>query len=40
VGDLSAIRTGAFLMAALYSVSSLILGLAAVWFGSMIAEII
>jgi CrcB protein len=34
------IRTGAFLMAALYAVSSLILGLAAVWFGSVIAEII
>jgi CrcB protein len=37
---LSTIRTGAFFMAALYAVSSLILGLAAVWFGSMIAEII
>jgi CrcB protein len=37
---LSTIRTGAFLMAALYAVSSLILGLAAVWFGSVIAEII
>jgi CrcB protein len=37
---LSTIRTGAFLLAALYAVSSLILGLAAVWFGSLIAEII
>jgi len=37
---LSTIRTGAFLMAAIYAVSSLILGLAAVWFGSVIAEII
>jgi fluoride exporter len=37
---LSTIRTGAFLMAAVYAVSSLILGLAAVWFGSVIAEII
>jgi fluoride exporter len=37
---LSTIRTGAFFMAAVYAVSSLILGLAAVWFGSVIAEII
>jgi CrcB protein len=37
---LSTIRTGAFLVAALYAVSSLILGLAAVWFGSVIGEII
>ena len=37
---LSTIRTGAFLVAAVYAVSSLILGLAAVWFGSVIAEII
>ena len=37
---LSTIRTGAFVMAAVYAVSSLILGLAAVWFGSVIAEII
>jgi CrcB protein len=37
---LSTIRTGAFLMAVLYAVSSLILGLAAVWFGSAIAEIL
>ena len=36
---LSTIRTGAFLLAALYAVSSLILGLAAVWAGSVIAEI-
>lgn len=37
---LSTIRTGAFFMAAVYAVSSLILGLASVWFGSVIAEII
>ena len=37
---LSTIRTGAFFLAALYAVSSLILGLAAVWGGSVIAEII
>jgi CrcB protein len=35
---LSTIRTGAFFLAALYAVSSLILGLAAVWVGSLIAE--
>jgi fluoride exporter len=37
---LSTIRTGAFLLAALCAVSSLILGLAAVWAGSVIAEIL
>ena len=37
---LSPIRTGAFLLAALYAVSSLILGLAAVWAGSVVAEIL
>ncbi len=37
---LSTIRTGAFLIAALYAISSLIFGLAAVWGGSMIAEIL
>jgi len=37
---LSTIRTGAFLLAALYAVSSLVVGLAAVWGGSVIAEII
>ncbi len=37
---LSTIRSGAFLLAALYAVSSLILGLAAVWGGSVIAEIL
>jgi CrcB protein len=36
---LSTIRTGAFLLAAFYAVSSLILGLLAVWGGSVIAEI-
>jgi fluoride exporter len=37
---LSTIRTGAFSLAAIYAVSSLILGLAAVWGGSVLAEFI
>ena len=37
---LSTVRSGAFLLAALYAVSSLVLGLAAVWGGSLIAEIL
>lgn len=37
---LSTIRTGAFLEAALYAGSSFILGLIAVWGGSVLAEII
>jgi CrcB protein len=37
---LSTIRSGAFLLAVLYAFSSLILGLAAVWGGSLIAEIL
>ena len=37
---LSTIRTGAFYLAALYAVSRLILGLAAVWGGSAIADIL
>lgn len=37
---LSTIRTGAFLEAALYASSSFILGLIAVWGGSVLAEII
>ena len=37
---LSTIRTGAFLLAASYAVSSLILGLAAGWGGSVLAEIL
>jgi CrcB protein len=37
---LSTIRTGAFLLAVLYAASSLILGLAAVWAGSVIAEVL
>ena len=37
---LSTIRTGAFSLAAFYAISSLILGLAAVWGGSVIAEIL
>ena len=36
----STMRSGAFLLAALYAVGSLVLGLAAVWAGSMIGEII
>ena len=37
---LSTLRSGAFLLAALYAVGSLILGLIAVWGGSMLAEVI
>jgi CrcB protein len=37
---LSTIRSGAFALAALYALGSLVLGLAAVWGGSAIAEII
>ncbi len=37
---LSSLRSGAFLLAALYAGGSLILGLAAVWGGSMLAEAI
>jgi fluoride exporter len=37
---LSTLRTGAFALAAFYALSSLFLGLAAVWCGSMIAEVI
>jgi CrcB protein len=37
---LSTIRSGAFLLAAVYALGSLILGLAAVWGGSAIAEIV
>lgn len=37
---LSSIRTGAFFMAALYAVSSFVLGLLAVWGGVLLAEII
>jgi CrcB protein len=35
---LATMRSGAFLLAALYAVSSLLLGLAAVWGGSLLAE--
>lgn len=38
--SLSTIRTGAFFIAGVYAVSSLLLGLASVWLGSVIAEII
>ena len=37
---LSNIRSGAFAIAALYAVGSLVLGLAAVWGGSLLAEIL
>jgi fluoride exporter len=37
---LSTLRSGAYLLAAIYAIGSLILGLAAVWGGSLIAEIL
>lgn len=37
---LSTLRSGAFLLAALYALGSLILGLAAVWLGAALAETI
>lgn len=37
---LSTLRSGAYLMAILYAVGSLLLGLIAVWGGSVLAEII
>lgn len=37
---LSTLRSGAFALAAFYALISLFLGLAAVWCGSMIAEVI
>ena len=37
---LSTLRSGALLMALLYAISSLILGLIAVWGGSVLAEVI
>ncbi len=37
---LSTIRSGAFALAALYAIGSLVLGLAAVWLGSVAAEAI
>lgn len=37
---LSTLRSGAFALAALYAVGSLILGLAAVWIGAALAEAI
>ena len=36
---LSTLRSGAFLLAALYAVGSLLLGLVAVWGGSLLAEV-
>ena len=37
---LSTLRSGAFLLAALYAAGSLVLGLAAVWAGSVLGEIL
>ena len=37
---LSNLRAGAFFLAALYAVGSLVLGLVAVWGGSLLAEVI
>ncbi len=37
---LSTMRSGAFFLAALYAVGSLLLGLAAVWGGSLLAEVL
>ena len=37
---LSTLRSGAFVLAALYAGGSLILGLAAVWAGSMLGEVL
>lgn len=37
---LSTLRSGAFFLAALYAVGSLVLGLAAVWAGSILGEIL
>jgi CrcB protein len=37
---LSTLRSGAFFLAALYAVGSLILGLVAVWGGSLLAEVL
>ena len=37
---LSTLRSGAFLLAALYAVGSLLLGLVAVWGGSLLAEVL
>lgn len=37
---LSNLRSGAFLLAALYAVGSLLLGLVAVWGGSLLAEVL
>jgi CrcB protein len=37
---LSTLRTGAFFLAALYAAGSLVLGLVAVWGGSLLAEVL
>ena len=37
---LSSIRSGAFFLAALYAIGSLVLGLVAVWGGSLLADVL
>ena len=37
---LSTLRSGAFFLAALYTIGSMVLGLIAVWSGSWLAEIL
>jgi CrcB protein len=37
---LSSIRSGAFFLAALYALGSLVLGLVAVWGGSLLADVL
>jgi CrcB protein len=37
---LSTLRSGAFLLAALYAIGSLVLGLVAVWGGSVLADVL
>ncbi|MGO8756787.1 MAG: fluoride efflux transporter CrcB [Terracidiphilus sp.] len=37
---LSTMRSGAFLLASLYAVGSLVLGLAATWFGAALADLL
>ncbi len=37
---LSSLRAGAFALAALYAIGSLILGLAATWFGILLADVL
>jgi fluoride exporter len=37
---LSTLRSGAFLLASIYAVGSLVLGLAATWFGTALADLL